>query len=147
MDLTSCRFLMDRKQSVGILCVPTVNYFFFTMELPWLDNRPDVSCVPAAKYALVPHNTPEHPNTWALVNPAAGVYHEPGDIPAGTTGRYACLLHPFNWAHQAEGCVGPGLGFNGVDMVLSSDLAFQEIQTLLRPGSTGHTLTILEKKP
>jgi hypothetical protein len=121
-----------------------------TMERPWIGD-PEciggaacISCVPPGVYQLALHDTPEHPRTWALVNPALGVYHEPGDIPAGTTGRTACLIHPGNYPTDVEGCIAPGLSraLNGaLWMVTDSQEAMMKLQTVV-PWVEGHTLTI-----
>ncbi|HET8550889.1 MAG TPA: DUF5675 family protein [Gammaproteobacteria bacterium] len=81
----------------------------YTVEDPWNHNTRGASCVPDGVYDLVPHSTDAHPHTWALLNPALGIYHEPGDKPPGVFGRWACLLHPGNDEGDVEGCICPGL--------------------------------------
>jgi Family of unknown function (DUF5675) len=125
-----------------------------TMERPWVPDptggaggAPLISCVPPGLYQLVLHDTPEHPKTWALVNHELGVYHEPGDIPEGTIGRYACLIHPGNYAADVEGCIAPGMTreWNGVLwMVTSSQVAMRQLQAAV-PWTTGHTLQITDQ--
>jgi hypothetical protein len=113
-------------------------------------DQPDHSCIPLGLYQLVPHDTAAHPDTWAMVNPALGVTHEPADpIPDDCTypHRFACLLHPANFAHQLQGCFAPGMGRSlagGMWMVTDSRMAFTAIQEMLEPGTTGHTLEIKE---
>jgi hypothetical protein len=69
--------------------------------------------IPVGTYALVPHDTPTHPNVVAFVNPALGVYHEPGDappaMPESPPVRFACLIHQANLPVQLEGCCAPGV--------------------------------------
>jgi hypothetical protein len=122
-----------------------------TMELPWIPEEgwpcgePTRSCVPVGTYLLELHDTVTHPKTWALVNPALGVFHEPNEVPTGSVGRSACLLHAGNYASDSEGCILVGLSrglLNGLPAVLSSQTALLELKGAL-PWITGHTLTIL----
>ena len=158
------KFLLTRDPpralcSLGLLLV--VGLQLDSMERPWIEDPqggvggdPDVSCVPPGTYDLVLHDTAEHPKTWALVNPALGIYHEPGDIPPGERGRFACLIHPGNWAWESAGCVLPGLGraTNGhrsrrrhlqIWRVTDSDLAMEQIRAAV-PWANGHTLEITQ---
>jgi hypothetical protein len=126
----------------GILTLD--NHTWFTIEQPWNNNLQGHSCVPKGTYELIPHNSPKHPNTWALHNPSNNIYAEESMAPVG--GRFDCLIHPANWAFQLEGCIAPGHALttseNGL-MVTSSQEAFNEIQSLLGIGTTGHTLEIV----
>lgn len=124
-----------------------------TLELPWVPiigapcGQPDVSCIPAGDYSLVRHDSPKHPKTFAFVNPALGVYHQPGDIPPGAPGRSDCLLHAANWVSQLEGCcaLGRGRSFtNGIPMITNSDSALEAFQALV-PWIDGHTISILDE--
>ncbi|MCP3942757.1 MAG: hypothetical protein GY710_14905 [Desulfobacteraceae bacterium] len=36
----------------GILSVPALGFSCFTLELPWRDNRPNISCIPFDTYPL-----------------------------------------------------------------------------------------------
>jgi Family of unknown function (DUF5675) len=123
-----------------------------TLELPWSDASGDVggdagaSCVPAGVYELVLHDTPTHPQTWALVNPALGVYHEPGDVPPGQPGRTAVLIHPGNTEADSKGCILVGMSrgtVGGEPAVDASVEAFGRLKAAV-PWTVGHTLTITE---
>jgi hypothetical protein len=73
----------------------------YTCELPWLNNTPDTSCIPAGTYRCVPHDSPVHPNTWELMN-----------VP----GRDAILIHNGNAAEQdSKGCILVGDRFGQID--------------------------------
>jgi uncharacterized protein DUF5675 len=122
-----------------------------TLERPWIPaddgspgGHPLTSCVPRGVYQLVLHDTPAHPQTWALVNPALGVYHELNDIPPGQTGRVACLIHQANLVAQLEGCIGVGLErskLNGEPDIADSIKAFKVLKDAV-PWTNGHTLEI-----
>lgn len=132
---------------------PAEQIILQTLERPWVpapdgspSGHPDTSCVPFGLYQLVLHDTPAHPATWALVNPALGIYHEPGDIPRGQTGRTACLLHSANLVSQLAGCCGVGLSrsmLDGEPDIADSVNAFAELKAAV-PWIPGHTLQIVE---
>jgi len=136
----------------GILEAGTAQYY--TIEQPWNDDKPMHSCVPRGTYVLLPHTVVNGPlaglNTWALENPDLGVFQEPNNNYDGSYPmRVACLIHPANQAWQLEGCIAPGKSRGLIDIgkgllpsVLASKDAFSEIETLLGPMSTGHTLVI-----
>ncbi len=124
-----------------------------TLERPWIPapdgspgGDPNLSCVPIGTYDLVLHDTPEHPQTWALVNPALGVFHEAADVPADFIGtpRIACLIHSANLVVQLEGCIGVGLtrsALNGEPDIADSVNAFAELKEAV-PWVEGHQLII-----
>ena len=139
------------KLSIDGADLPTI----FTMELPWADNKPDISCIPCGTYELKPYYSPKHGRwTWCLHNPDLGIYGWPALIPSGATGRSCSEIHGANQAWQLEGCIAPGLGRGLLDIghgllpsVLSSQDAFDAIVAVLAPDenietAVGHTLTI-----
>lgn len=79
----------------------------FTCELPWKDNEPEVSCIPAGTYDCIPHDSLKHPQTWEIT---------------GVPGRSEILIHIGNTTKDTLGCVlvgtmflrGPGLKCIGV---------------------------------
>jgi hypothetical protein len=79
----------------------------FTIERPWADNEPCVSCIPEGEYRLEPHSSPNHQATWALVGGTVSHY------PADGYRRTAILFDQANWASELQGCIALGthLGF------------------------------------
>ncbi len=67
-----------------------------TCEREWKNNKPNVSCVPAGFYHLVPHDGTRYKNTIALVG--STVTAEPTAAP-----RSACVFH---WASNGIGLKG-----------------------------------------
>ncbi|MCL1888899.1 MAG: DUF5675 family protein [Desulfovibrionaceae bacterium] len=73
-----------------------------TLELPWRDNQPNISCIPAGKYICKPTISPKF-------GPCIGVQ----DVP----GRANILIHAGNWAGDkskgfitdSQGCILVGL--------------------------------------
>jgi hypothetical protein len=72
----------------------------FTCELPWRDNAPETSCIPAGIYPCVPHNSPAHPGTWELQN-----------VP----NRSEILIHNGNTERDSLGCIVVGNEFGTID--------------------------------
>ncbi len=77
-------------------------YKFAAIEREWLGNKPNVSCVPAGKYDLVPHDSPKYRHTFALVGDTVAHYKEDGKP------RSVCLFHAANWPHELSGCIALG---------------------------------------
>jgi hypothetical protein len=93
----------------------------YTAELPWLNNEPDVSCIPAGVYDLIAHDSPEHPNTFEITP---------------VLGRTGILIHNGNIPEvDSMGCVivGTKIGFiDGQQAVLQSDIALNLLQNMLQ---------------
>lgn len=75
---------------------------FATLELPWRNDQPDVSCVPIGTYDLNPYESPVKGLVYRLHNPQLGVYGY-GVVPPG--GRSAVEMHPGNWVTDSLGCI------------------------------------------
>lgn len=67
----------------GVLSLPCVGFACFSLELPWRDNRVDISCIPAGTYRGGPVHSPRFGRVYGL--------HE---VP----GRTHILLHAGNLA-------------------------------------------------
>ena len=65
-----------------------------TVERPWLDNQPDVSCIPEGSYLCLWQFSPKH---------GCNNYHL-----QGVPGRTSVEVHSANVAVQLEGCIAPG---------------------------------------
>lgn len=77
----------------------------YTLELPWLGNVQDRSCIPPGEYPVIKVNTPRFDECFL-------VKHVPF--------REGILIHPGNSLKDTRGCILPGL-----DVDCHSD--FQEI--------------------
>src|ERR1700733_11962763 len=102
-----------------------------TCELPWEDNAPQISCIPAATYHCVRHVSAKFPkgNTWEITN-----------VP----GRTGILIHNSNDVAELEGCVAVGSSFGeiaGLPAVLNS---LDTLTMLNQKLGEGFALTILE---
>lgn len=144
MKLTLTRDAPRIDCQEGILSDENGNQWY-TMERPWLGDKPGISCIPPGMYSLVPHAVMHGALTglltYALSNPELGVFPEPPSNYSGTNPvRVAILIHPANWAFQLEGCIAPGkarglLAPSGsttlLPAVLSSKDAFKEVLAAL----------------
>ena len=91
----------------GILTIPALGFSCFTLELPWRDNRSNVSCIPPGTY----------PVSWRVTRRRA-TYHIK-NVP----GRTYILIHSGNYAgdvtkglkSHVEGCIelGTRMGWIG----------------------------------
>jgi hypothetical protein len=150
MKLTLIRDPSDGVRTFGTLSWSDDQVELQTLERPWIPSiagpggHAQTSCVPLGVYELVLHDSAAHPKTWALVNPALGVYHQPGDVPTGQTGRTECLIHTANTIAQLAGCIGVGMTrslLNGEPDVASSVAAFTALKEAV-PWIEGHTISI-----
>ena len=90
-----------------------------TLELPWRDNRPFESCIPAGKYICKRTSTPHH-----------GEVFEVQDVPD----RSAILIHKGNLTQDTAGCILVGEEFGvleGKAGILRSGAAFDEFMSRL----------------
>ena len=147
------RYSYAEKETEGILVIGSL--VLATIEQPWTPNpngalggKPFESCIPDGMYRLSPWTRPNGDDVYMIFNPELGVYRFPEDHAAGH-GRDLCLFHRANWAHQIQGCVGPGLKRypmahpdTGVreQAVASSGIAMDRIRSAL--GDTQHVLLI-----
>ncbi|WP_417345730.1 DUF5675 family protein [Ferrimonas sp.] len=74
------------------------------LERPWQNNLPNVSCIPAGRYRLKPHDSPKFGKVYALESASLGV-----GIFRGL--RTHILIHAANLVEHLEGCIAPGLKF------------------------------------
>ncbi len=66
-----------------------------TLEDPWLDNKKNVSCIPAGVYLCKRKVSPKHGETFEVT---------------GVPGRSAILFHAGNWAGEPGVASGPMAG-------------------------------------
>lgn len=115
MDLKLTR-LVKPTATFGILS--NENYpLCVTLELPWQDNHPSLSCIPVGTYHCIPHNSPKHPNVWEVT---------------GVPGRSEILIHQGNALRDTEGCILVAFQFAGNEAeILTSDLALSFLRNTL----------------
>ena len=65
----------------------------YTIERPWKNNAPNLSCIPEGAYACQPFSGSRFQNVIQVM-----------DVP----GRTFILIHVANFPHDVEGCIGVG---------------------------------------
>lgn len=112
IDVRINRIVKRDDVTLGVLYLPGERFNpLVTLEEPWRDNQPHISCIPAGIYRCVPHNGPKFKNVWRLE-----------DVP----GRSAILIHAGNTTRDIEGCILLGTSFGeiaGMPAVLGSRTA------------------------
>lgn len=91
----------------------------YTIELPWKDNDPQISCIPEGTYIFLKYESPTKGQVWMAQN-----------VP----GRSDIELHNANFAYQLRGCLGVGseIGqIGGVNAVLNSVSTLEELRGIL----------------
>lgn len=97
----------------------------YTIELPWKDNQPQVSCIPEGRYELKKRYSPRFgQHLWVM----------------GVAGRALILIHPANDAlKELRGCIAPVSYLSGPGKGQESKKAFGRLLQLV--------FAALEKEP
>lgn len=85
-----------KRCTLGMLIDESMRHRFATMERPWRDNRPDVSCIPPGIYLCAKYRSKKFGDTFIVK-----------DVP----GRSGILFHEGNVVADTRGCICPGLDF------------------------------------
>jgi hypothetical protein len=118
------RYARSDQGTEGVFSVPDLAFACFCLELPWRDNRPDVSCIPPGLYPL----------SWSDRNKAYQVQNVPG--------RSGILIHAGNFAgdealgykSDVEGCILLGMHMGHIEKqrcLTSSRIAIKKFQDLI----------------
>jgi len=114
MDIQLNRFCYHPEGTLGVLEVAGEK--FYSIERPWLDNAPNVSCVPTGAYEMTWRESPRFGWTWMLE-----------EVPD----RTYILIHVANFPSDVQGCIGLGTGLMGDRIAVSSSrkavAAFEEL--------------------
>ena len=104
MDFKLTRF---RKTTAGVYGVfefevrpGAFEPFGVTRELPWLDNKKSISCIPPGKYLCKRYSSKKYKNTFEITK-----------VP----GRKYILIHIGNFKSNSKGCVLVGESFDYID--------------------------------
>lgn len=89
----------------------------YTIELPWRDNQPRVSCIPEGHYPLIKRFSSKFKNHLMVNN-----------VP----GRDLILIHPANNAlKELQGCIAPVKCLTGAGCGIDSRVTFQPLINLV----------------
>jgi hypothetical protein len=120
----------------------------YTVERPWLANKPFVSCIPPGAYILENHASNKYGNTYAIVGGAVGHQKNEAKEKHGGYSRYACLFHSANIFTNVSGCVGLGSNLGslaGLWSVSNSRKTVDKFLEILKASSDTHSLVINNK--
>lgn len=93
MNLFLTRFAYLDQGTLGRIQIEN-GPLIYTLERPWLDNKPFISCIPEGDYALEWDTTGRIRNVPRL---------------RGTEPRTQINIHIANYPEQLQGCIAPGL--------------------------------------
>ena len=85
-----------------------------TVERPWLNNKKNVSCIPAGDYDLQPYSSSRFTDCYSLTCVSLGV---------GLTDKFQrnhILIHPGHFPDDVEGCIAPGMKLHASEWGVSS---------------------------
>lgn len=114
---------------------------FYTLERPWLNNKPFSSCVPCGAYALKKYQSNKFGPCWALDN------HDLNVSLYDTTKRYAILIHSANRVTELQGCIALGSTlefFNSTLFLKNSKATINSFNALLANDDSQHVLHIYD---
>ena len=112
--------------------------FCVTLELPWKDNKPEVSCIPKGEYRIKKVVSPKYGSVFQVMN-----------VP----NRDHILIHKGNFTTDVLGCILLGEYFEQIlnpkadkvaTSVQSSGAAYNEFFSKIMFGQDGGTLVIEE---
>ena len=84
----------DGHETTGQLTTADTQFGCFTLERPWLNNQPNISCIPKGTYTC----------NWAYMGDLKEWHYEVMNVP----GRSGIFIHELNYVTQTNGCIGVG---------------------------------------
>jgi hypothetical protein len=111
----------DSRGTLGFLKI-NKDIICYTLELPWVNNQPNISCIPAGDYVCKRVKSPRFGDVFEVLN---------------VRNRGNILIHKGNWITDIQGCILVGLQQsvfdNGLDRfsVFNSTGAFNKFNLLL----------------
>ncbi len=127
------RFAYTPYGAFGKLMMP--EFECYTVERPWLDNKPRESCIPEGEYGL----------KLGMYNRGGYAAYEVMDVP----NRSLIKIHVGNTIDDVIGCIAPGKALGYLEKkwsVSSSRKAFKEFMRAM-DGVERSTLRITQYKP
>jgi hypothetical protein len=105
---------------------------FHTLERPWLENKPCVSCIPLGDYNIEQWNSENHPKTFHVMD---------------VENRSYILIHSGNLVKHSKGCILLGMSRADIDGDGNQDIgrskeAMRHLNSLIRGVNDKVKLTI-----
>jgi hypothetical protein len=121
MKITIKRTMQDEHQSLGDLTISGDAFSCKTLELPWLENQSNVSCVPEGNYVVKKRNSEKYGDHFHLQ-----------DVP----NRTYILIHHGNYKRDVKGCILVGkehldIDSDGHNDVTSSKNTMKDLNSIL----------------
>jgi len=113
------RICQTQEVTTGVLCISSTP-LVLTLERPWKDNQPNVSCIPEGKYICKRVHSPHFGETFEVMD---------------VVDRTHILFHKGNYVEDSKGCIILGSTFEvrkGVSFVATSKMAFDRFMELLK---------------
>lgn len=110
----------------GEFLLPMEHKTLYTVEREPANNKPFVSCIPEGVFPMVKVPSP-------IVERTTNGEFTEGWLIQNVPDRSEIMIHPANWPHDLEGCVGVGFDFGFMSRlaVLRSRKAFSYLMGLL----------------
>ena len=105
--------------TLGILSID--DWACFTLELPWRDNKPQISCIPVGEYSTTPWSSKRWPNTYHVsgVNGRSAILTHTGNLAGDTslglkTHVHGCILvgKRHGWLHKQRAILFSAVAMN-----------------------------------
>lgn len=129
------------KETFGILTLG--DFTCYTIERPWLNNEPMISCIPSGDYYLHSYTSPKFGQSVIIYGGTVSPYPDPDWYRSGI------LIHPANIATELKGCIGLGDSFGTVHdehAVMNSRKTVSEFLKLININEI-YTLRITYDEP
>lgn len=110
---------MESKQTLGDLEISESENTIFnckTVELPWLNNQRNISCIPVGTYTVVKRTSEKYGTHFQILN-----------VPD----RAMILIHAGNYYTQTQGCILVGSGYQDINQDNVRDVV-ESKKTLLK---------------
>lgn len=132
MKAVLIRLSSNSKQTLGVLQFFKNDSRIFeckTMELPWIQNARNISCIPEGKYVVKKHVSPRFGKSFYVQN---------------VKDRSEILIHKGNYNRDTQGCILPGNTFTDIDGDGSKDVTSSAvtIKKLLKIAPSEFTLNV-----
>ena len=119
------RHTPEAEQTLGglvVYCGSDIVFTCKTLELPWRENEPFISCIPEGTYKVIPRDSTTYGNHWHVQD---------------VTGRSLILIHAGNYHRDTEGCIIVGREILDIDGdghrdVTSSRKTMRELNNVLQ---------------
>ena len=130
MNITLLRLEQTENETLGILLIAGKATNYKTLELPYLTNQRNISCVPTGKYTLMSILSPKFSYCYELLS---------------VNNRDDILIHNGNTNKDTEGCILIGDTFgqiNKINAVYNSVNSLQCFNNILKKVSFKEQITL-----